>query len=543
MSRPMPQKLNLKINRSLQADFDAPLTPVGQTLRTPLDPPNHNSYFPSAPQNASAASFYSNPAHADSDDILTDVDEPSAPKLLKSYSLTFTPLFDQLVLGIYAEIMLLPTTTPFLGAVPPLGLVSRVAHETMLALLKNFSGSENVYDAQNVLSLDFLRNHHYQPIIMQLIRRRFLDLCSAQKNSSQHPHGLLASTSVLVPSTSGGSWTGGANPAANGSNGASSTGLNSVYTAPGLRQLSILNLLLNEQNVASYQQQPTLAAQAAAISRLRSSSLDLRKHSLTRNNSYNGSNWLHVGNLLSVRPNTSLGMHSDQNNSTDSLQLMHDFVPRAFIQRSGNSQTNMHQQNTNLGPAPGGFNLMMLDYQTPPTSSKSSFSLGSTPNNSYSSSYGAPLQPTPGSAGSGSEMDETDLEPLRSRSSSRGNGLSSFPRPLTINTESCNFLQNMNMHILGGFNGQAIFGGGEALNLPFLSATTPSEEHGYFGHPLSHNPSATLPSTGGLRGGPLIPESPKEPAMASGNNKINLPGQFSLSEKKRDSLKMKRGIH
>lgn len=317
---------------------------------------------------------------------------------------------------------------------------------------------------------------------------------------------------------------------------------NNVYAARG-GQLSILNLLLNEQNVNSYlQQQPTLAAQAAALSRLRLSSLNLRKHSLTRNNSYNGSNWLHVGNLLNIRPNANLGMHADQNASTDSLQLMHDFVPRAFIQRNNLSLALLGQPQ--LQPAPGGFNAMMLDYQTPPSSSKSSFSLGSTPNNSYGS-YGGNFQPTPGSAGSGSEMDETDLEPLRSRSSSRGNGINgSFPRPLTINTDTCNFLQNMNMHIPGGYSGQNYFGAGEALNSPFLSATTPSEESGYFGHPLSNGIGSTLPSTGGLRGGPLIPGSPvKEPAMANGNNKINLPGQFSLSEKKRDSLKMKRGIH
>lgn len=491
--------LTLKTAKTLD---DAPLTPVDQTLRTPLDPPNQAGYF----------GLYNHPQHAELDDLLTDVDEPTG-RSLKNYLLTFTPVFDQLVLAIYLDILLLPTTTPFLGCVPPLGLVSKVANETMILLLRNAS-DQPVYDTQSVLSPDFLRNHSYQPIILQLIRKRFLDLCAAQKQPSL----LAASTSVLVPVS------------------------NSIYAAPGVRQLSILNLLLNELNVSSYQQQPSLAAQAAALSRLRLSSLNLRKHSLTRNNSYNGSNWLHVGNLLNIRPNASLGMHSDQNASTDSLQLMHDYVPRAFIQR--NPLSLGMQGQTQLQPAPGGFNSMMLDYQTPPSSSKSSFSLSSTPNNSYSS-YGAGLQPTPGSAGSGSEMDETDLEPLRSRSSSRGNGLNgSFPRPLTINTDTCNFLQNMNMHIPGGYNGQNLFGAGEALNSPFLSATTPSEESGYFGHPLSNGMGNTLPSIGGLRGGPLIPESPvKEPAMANGNNKINLPGQFKLSEKKRDSLKMKRGIH
>lgn len=503
-----------------------------------------NSYFGGPSSNSGAvaptpgsSSFYHHPAHAESDDILTDVDEPLlGPKLLKSYSLTFTPLFDQLVLGIYSDIMLLPTTTPFLGCVPPLGLVSRVANETMLSLMKNNTEQAPLYDTQCVLSLDYLKNHTYQPIILLLIRKRFIDLCSAQRSSSSHPPSIPPSTSVQVPSNINPNW---GNTASNGNSG------NGVYGVVGMRQLSILNLLLNELNVASYQQQPSLAAQAAALSRLRSSSFNLRKHSLTRNNSYNGSNWLHVGNLSNIRPNANLGMHGDQNNSTDSLQLMHDYVPRAFILRAVAAPlSNLHQSlNPCLGPAPGGFNSMMLDYQTPPSSSKSSFSSGSTPLNTFPNSY---LQPAPGSAGSGSEMDETDLEPLRSRSSSRGNGLNgSFPRPLTINTDTCNLLQNVNMHIPGGLSGPSSLGAGEALNSPFLSATTPSEEHGYFlGPTLSSGIIGTLPSTGGLRNGPLMQESPvRESAMANGNNKINLPGQFSLSEKKRDSLKMKRGIH
>lgn len=161
--------LTLKMNKSLHGDFDAPLTPVDQTLKTPVDPPNHmpNSYFGGPSSNSGAvaptpgsSSFYHHPAHAESDDILTDVDEPLlGPKLLKSYSLTFTPLFDQLVLGIYSDIMLLPTTTPFLGCVPPLGLVSRVANETMLSLMKNNTEQAPLYDTQCVLSLDYLKNH------------------------------------------------------------------------------------------------------------------------------------------------------------------------------------------------------------------------------------------------------------------------------------------------------------------------------------------------------------------------------------------------
>lgn len=126
-----------------------------------------NSYFGGPSSNSGAvaptpgsSSFYHHPAHAESDDILTDVDEPLlGPKLLKSYSLTFTPLFDQLVLGIYSDIMLLPTTTPFLGCVPPLGLVSRVANETMLSLMKNNTEQAPLYDT-GLLEEPHVPAHH-----------------------------------------------------------------------------------------------------------------------------------------------------------------------------------------------------------------------------------------------------------------------------------------------------------------------------------------------------------------------------------------------
>lgn len=539
--------LSLKLNKSLACDIDGPFTPVDQTLRTPVDPPNKDLYFSAAPT-SNLSTLYAHPQQNESDDILTDVDEPMSLKL-RTYTLCFTPVFDNLVLSIFSQFMLLPTTTPFSGSIPPLGLVSRIANEAFHSMMKTISETTASgitppqYDTQNVLNIDGLKNHAFQPVILQLIRKRLIDLCLANRSScaaSQLPN----ATSIQFPvglNTPG--------PAAQGatnlSGSVSNSSGNGVYNGLGLKQLSLVNLLLNETNIANYNANQT--AQAVALSRLRSSSLNLRKHSLTRNNSYNGSNWLHVGNMLSIRPNTSLGMHLEQNGSTDSLQLMHDFVPQAFIQRLANFLNNM-QQGQNLSQTPGGFNSMMLDYQTPPTSSKSSFSLGSTPNNSYSN-YPYSMT-TPGSVGSSTfEMDDFTSEPMQSRASSRGNSSGSLlPKPLTINTDTGSFPHSMNTHTTGshGYSGQLM--PGELLNSPFLSAVTPSEDVGYFLSPntpgASNGLGGQLPNVNGFRNQGLIPESPvRDTPMANGNNKINLPGQVSLSEKKRDSLKLKRGIH
>lgn len=546
--------LSLKINKSLQAPaMDAPFTPVDQTLRTPVNPPNQMSYFPPPPQpHTTASSFYSNPLYGESDDILTDVDEPSN-KVMRSYSVSFTPLFDQLVMGIYSQILSLPTTTPFLGSIPPSGLVSRVANETIHSLIKNTAEAGSappVYDAQCMLSHDHLKSHAYQPIILQLIRKRLIDLCSVQQRANNPALPQITSVHAPVPTI----------PLSNSSYTQQTTNLHvpgshSVYNGLGIRQLSISNLLLNEQNVSSFQsQQLTQVPQAAQVaafgnSRLRLSSLNLRKHSLTRNNSYSGSNWLHVGNVLNIRPN--LGMNPEFNVSNESLQLMHDFVPQAFISRQANLLASLSQTAGNWGPAPG-FNSMMLDYQTPPSSVKSSMLLGSTPPSVVSNRDAIYMNGQCAAA----DYDDFNQLLMRSRSSSRGNGVAGlFPKPLTINTDPSNFLLSMNNgmnqvgsnvtigHAPNGQNGLGL-GLGETLNSPFVSATTPSEDVGYFS---SGNLSAVgnvLPGLNGLRNGPLIPESPgKDLPMANGNNRINLPGQFSLSEKKRDSLKMKRGIH
>lgn len=537
--------LSLKVNKSFVA-ADAPFTPIDQTLRTPMDPPNQMSYFPQPPP----PTLYSNPLYNESDDILTDVDEPNT-KAMRNYSVSFTPLFDTLVMNIYSHIVSLPTTTPFLGTVPPSGLASRVANETFHNLIKNTaSDASAMYDTHSLLSHDHLKNHAYQPIFLQLIRKRLIDLCSVQRPSSVP---LPQITSVQVPVPSGPGVSSGSQPP-NGSFGAShgasssigsigsigsmgsmgsmgsfnANATNSVYNGLGMRQLSISNLLLNEQNVSNYNQQLAQAAQMVALnnSRLRLSSLNLRKQSLTRNNSYSGTNWLHVGNVQNIRSN-GLGMNPEFGASSESLQLMNDYVPQAFI-RLGALLANLTLAggNWNQSIPATGFNSMMLDYQTPPSSGKSSILLGSTP-----SSAGANRDANSFNAQAASDYEEFNHMLMRSRSSSRGNVGGLFPKPLTINTDASSFALSMQ-------NGAAF---GDTLNSPFVSATIPTEDGGFFGPSSLGN---VLPGLTGLRSGPLIPESPgKDVPMANGNNKINLPGQFSLSEKKRDSLKLKRGIH
>lgn len=120
----------------------------------------------------------------------------------------------------------------------------------------------------------------------------------------------------------------------------------------------------------------------------------------------------------------------------------------------------------------------------------------------------------------------------RSRSSSRGNNL---PQALNINTDMSN-LQALNS-LQGNSGNSKYVQPGLSLDSPFLSATTPGDE--YFSGPLFANPSNNL-TTAVISAG----SNSVENAEAGGDtSKANLPNQYSLSEKKRDSLKMKRGIH
>lgn len=490
--------LTLKLNKSFLVP-DAPFTPVEQTLGTPLEQPGQESYFGHMQR--------VDPQYSESEDILTDVDEP---RVNRSYTIAFTPAFDTLLTSLYTHIVSLPTTTPFQDTSPPLGIVSRVANETFSRMLKNALSDDSVlaaYDAHSALSVEHLRSPVFQPVILQLIRKRLIDICAAERSKqTRNPAAAPPTTSVLVPMH------------------APAPGNNNPYHGLGWRQLSISNLLLNEQNISTYlqsQQNPQGLAAASSqhnATRLRSSSLNLRKHSLTRNNSSTGSNWLHVGNLAAIRP--LLGTNREHSASLDSLQLMHDFAPHAFISRLGSTLSI-------LGATPvssGGYNPLMMDYPTPHSSNHGLFSQSST---SGQSTCGT------NTGGSFSESDgSTTPQFYQLRSLSRNGFNCSLPYPLTINTD-------LHPGLAPGLQGSADVTMGETLHSPFVSAITPSEDCGYFpsynmpGHVLG-NILDTKPTNPGVRHSPLISEPVQD---------ANKMMPISLSEKKRDSLKLKRGIH
>lgn len=474
-----------------------PFTPVDQTMKTPLDAPQQ--FFPIVPQqqqqqmsglefslNPAGNSIYQNPRDNESDDILTDIDEPNG-FYKKNFTLFFTSHFDQVLLTIYSNVLSLPTTTPFLGTIPPSGLVSRVANETIKELIKN-TASNNApqYDQFNIINRDCLKSHEYQPIILQLIRKRLLELCHSRSNSNNK---LPESTSIQVSGTS--------------------------------TRSSVSNLSLNEANLQNYN---ASNSSAVNLARSRSSSINLRKQSLTRNNS---NNWLHVGNISNLRP---VG-NPDFNISTDSLQSMQDHVPQSMINRTSYNNNFNNSNTSNVGQ----LNSMMMDYHiTPPTSHKGSVSSAITP----------PFSVVQNSIPASYESEEFYFL-QRSRSSSRGNN---FPHALNINTDMSN-LQSMNS-MQGFSNGNPRSAGGIALDSPFLSATTPGDEY-FPGFPLpnNNNNSNTNQSNGAAT--PSTPTGMQNnfdqafsaPPSSGDSAKINIPNQYTLSEKKRDSLKMKRGIH
>lgn len=465
--------LNLKLNKSLSnlTIEEGPNTPLEQTLKTPLDPPNgcQNGFFiPPQQSFSSSSSLYSNNQMNESDDLLSDLDDANT-KATKCYKLGFTSNLDQLILGIYTHILHLPTTTPFLGLIPPSGLVSKVANEVLHNLLVSTSNNNHpLYDQQSVINHDFLRNFKVHPIFLQLIRKRLIELCTFSNGNSSMKLPVYTSINVTVGGNSN-------------------------------RKASISNMALTDGNLYNLNQN----------NRSRSSSLNLRKQSLTRNNSYNGgNNWLHIGNLNNIRQHNN-NNNENVNGSTDSLQSMLDFVPQALINKSAN--TNNGSVNTPV-MTNNGFNSMMMDYQTPPTSHKSSVSSSSvTPPNNIQVYHHA----------TGGDYDDfsfcQQLQQSRSRSSSRGD---SFPNPLTINTE------HANMQAFNVMNNNATYEG-ETLDSPFMSATTPSDNFGYF--------------AGNLNNGTSL-ENQTQCDSPKGEQKISLPNQFTLSEKKRDSLKLKRGI-
>lgn len=506
---------------------DAPFTPVDQTLHTPIDVPKLNSYF--SISNGSNGnndnlgpignSFYSNAAYSESEDILTDVDESSGPNVSRIYTLSFTPEFDVHLMKIYSQIILLPTITPFLGSVPPLGIVSKVATETLASLTQTINSpesepSEPLFDAQGIINKDRLRNAAFKHILLLLVRRRLIDLCAAQFNpfcpnytqQLQEPTSTQILMSLLTIGSSG-----------NGFGG-------SVYGSMGWNPLSMSNLLLNDQ----------------AAPRLRSSSLNLRKQSLSRVNSCSASSWLHIGSIVNGRSGhgQSFNMNPDYNGSTDSILLMHDFVPTSVIPRSSNNGTS----NPSGTSFTFGHGLAFpLDVQTPPGLHKAPFSFDTI----------TPPANTRRDLGPLAHKLVIDTErPLlsRSRSSSRGGFRGAHPGPLMLNTDSTSFTNTTINAVQGPVDPDF------ALNSPFVSATSISDDFQHYSGAsntlgsaasiLSEEPGLESAASVGLRSGRLMPESsPTEGQSQAPNHRANLGKEFSLSERKRDSLKLKRGIH
>ncbi|KAK6204941.1 DNA-binding proteins Bright/BRCAA1/RBP1 [Scheffersomyces amazonensis] len=582
--------LSLKLNKSISnlsasSDFNsgAPFTPLEQTLKTPIDTPklnpqfgqfgastntaNQNGFYFAPPPQVGSNQLYSNPVYNESDDILTDIDDvngSSAFKSTRNYTIHFTQIFDQLVMSIYSHFLSLPTTTPFSGNIPPSGLASKVANETMSSLLANITGfNPPLYDHQSIINLDYLKNQHYQPIFLQLIRKRLLDLCTFNSQNNDKSVVNNGNNSCV-------------NSIINNNRLPDSTTVS--VTSTGLRQSSISNLSLNELNISNYNSQQigsngsNTNPNPPPLNRSRSSSLSLRKHSLTRNNSYTNNNWLHVGNINSIRPHSNSTVsngtgpiNENFNISTDSLQSVQDYVPQNYINRSANNGS-------------GSFNSMMMDYQTPPNSNKGSIS-GPTMTPPYSNNQIIHNSLAHGHNANPGDFDDFSLyqqqqqqqqqqnQQQRSRSSSRGTN--SFPHPLTINTETAN-LQALNalngvstplgLNTSRGGYSNNVPTNGFALDSPFMSATTPSEDFGYFsnGFPQPQFPQgqfsapnsagsvmSTASSSYNSGGESPITISTSETINSDSNRGHipNLVSQFSLSEKKRDSLKMKRGIH
>ena len=463
-------KLSLKLGRSLNLINDGPNTPVDQMVKTPLEAPK------APPQ------FYSQPVYNESDDILADSEDGRRLQ----FSINFTFQFDQLLMSVYQDVLAKPTTTPFLGKVPPSGLVSRVSEQTMHGLIQSFGGNgvgiggpggvvgnPPCYDQQQMINKEFLAEDRLRAVLMQLIRKRLIELCTNQNREF---------------TTIG-------------------------YEDGGRRHSSIGCLSLTEANIAS----------CAGGQRSASSSLSLRKQSLTRHNSCSLNNpcggncsWLHVGNINGVRgpgggsvgssPQYDQNSLGAANRSTDSSATVPDFVSPSFISRSAGSQTG------SAGTSNGGFNSMMMEYQnyqTPPDSTKSSTSTEWTPPNSYHIVHNNSDPP-----GVGTEGDYFTGRIVRSNSSA--NSDNNFSLPLSVNTDHANY------QALASINGEPYF---ETLDSPFMSNTTQNDESGLLHSSL-----------------PVLSMKNRSP-IENAERKDSLGSHFSLSEKKRESLRLKRGIH
>lgn len=538
--------------------MDSPATPLEQTLKTPIDTPlnpqattnyfqvgaganqhhNNNGIGMNPLFNLSTSSFvttgfphpppivgdghsiYNNPHYSQSDDVLTDIDEPymsstnssgsaSGGYLPKVYSLLFNSKFDQLLFGIYNNILSLPTTTPFSGNIPPSGLTSKVAHECLTKLMNTPNVS---FDLHNVINTDSLRNYNYQPIFLHLIRKRLVELCTFSIADPKLP----TLTTITI------------NYGLNGNN-SNNTNNNPYSTYSNNRQLSISNLPLTELATNTHNS----SIQGQQESRSRSSSL--RKHTLSRNNSYSSNSWLHVGNISNVRNNHF-------NASTDSLLSINDFHPLYVLNRpaagSVGGQPPQGSQN-GLDLQPPSFSA--ADFHTPPNSQKGSITEITPPpthtNNMNGFGTKNPLISSTNSMA-------CDLEEFNFYSKPKSNTLPSRPNNLPFPTLTINVNGDSKMappHFPTN-----------TLDSPFLSSSNSMD--GGFSPYSAHSPLAN-----GFMINPLLQQSssiPPSPVSGMSQMALDSPGgptdvpttfniasKVSLSEKKRDSLKLKRGIH
>lgn len=510
--------LSIKVANPVAIVPDAPFTPIDQTLQTPIEVPKLNSYFPiSNPQSGTSASIYSNAAYSESEDILTDVDESGGPNISRTYSLSFTPQFDDLLMKVYSTLTLLPTVTPFSGNIPPLGIVSRVANETMATLNKlmfapEYEMIQPTFDVQEIITKERMRNAAFKHILVLLIRRRLIDLCTAQFNryTPNYSPQLCEPTSTQIMMS------------ALASNGSSGNGFcSSIYGSMGWNPLSLSSLSLSEQ----------------ASTRLRSSSLNLRKQSLSRNNSCSASSWLHIGSIVNSRSGhgQSFNLNHDMNASTDSIQLMHDYVSASVVPRSSNVTSSVSSpigasNNSNATTSTFGHGLVsQLSVLTPPGVNKGPFTLDTITPPAFVRRESALV----------AQKLNFEERPLlaRSRSHSRGNVRNLHPGPLILNTDPATF----NNHNLGHGEAESEF----TLNSPFVSAISLDDYNNHYGQSALDTSSVTCaddgPSSAGLRSGRLIVDSPVAETQSQ-SHRANLGSEFSLSERKRDSLKLKRGI-
>lgn len=378
--------LSLKLNRVVGSlHSSSPQTPIEQTLSTPTAAPanafnyprnaiNSLSYLSVALQNCIPRSALD----GDDDDILTDIDEPQiqgaaatalgasggagggSSKSIKTYTVFFTPRFDELLVNNYQQIQSIPTNTPFLGSIPPSGLVGKIASETISTMINAFScGSSNPdackipqFDFQSIITKEYLLDPLLQPVFSQLVRKRLLDLCaSCNPNSVEYPlaragprkdSDLSSFSSRCLPDST-------SVDVISSANGVTITSSSHGSNNAKRHHASISNLSLNEININNCKaNNPALINQDLFHSRSRSSSLSLRKQSLTRNNSTNSAStsWLHVGNIPGVRPHSnsinscSLLHHSGSGSiSSDSLHSIQDYTSTPFVNRVGGYQT------------------------------------------------------------------------------------------------------------------------------------------------------------------------------------------------------------